>query len=296
MTLLPANPRAGIPLAFAAFFLFSLMDVAIKWLSAGYPLPQVVLFNSLMGLLPLALYAWYRGGLKAVRTRNLPGQVLRALFGLASGYTAFFAYTMMPLADAYAIMFAAPLFITALSVPMLGEKVGWRRWTAVLIGFLGVMVMLRPGSGGFDLALLLPVASALLYGISVLIVRRMGPVDPSAAFVFHGNLIGVAGSAVLLLFTGALQIAAADLPVFLVMGLFNGAAMICIVTAYRVAPAAVVAPFQYTQMLWAVVYGSLIWGDWPHLTVWIGSAIVLASGIYIFHREAVRGGHKERTA
>jgi drug/metabolite transporter (DMT)-like permease len=136
---------AGFGLGALAFGLFSLMDATVKWLSASYSVPQILACNALFALLPVGVMAVRRGGLAELRTRRLGMHVLRGLLGTTSGLLAFYAFSRLPLADAYAIIFATPLLITALSVPILGEAVGWRRWSAVVVGFIGVLVMLRPG-------------------------------------------------------------------------------------------------------------------------------------------------------
>src|SRR5688572_9547412 len=138
---------AGIGLAAVAFFMFTGMDAMVKWLSGRYPLHQVVFFNSLFSLIPVALMTARAGGLGRLRTRRPWLHLLRGILALLGTLGGFYAYTQMPLADAYAIIFIGPLLITALSVPLLGEPVGWRRWAAVGVGFAGVLVMLRPGTG-----------------------------------------------------------------------------------------------------------------------------------------------------
>jgi drug/metabolite transporter (DMT)-like permease len=144
-----ARPVAasGIGLGALAFGLFSIMDALIKWLSATYPVPQLVVFNALFALIPIAVLIVRRGGLLQLRTRRLGLHLLRGALGMLGSFLAFFAYSRLPLADAYAIIFATPLLITALSVPILGEAVGWRRWSAVVVGFVGVLINAAAGRG-----------------------------------------------------------------------------------------------------------------------------------------------------
>ncbi|MGH6942916.1 MAG: DMT family transporter, partial [Geminicoccaceae bacterium] len=136
---------AGLGLGALAFALFTCMDTMIKWLSAGYPVHELVFTNALFALLPIAVLTLRPGGLARLRTRRLALHVLRGVCGMGGAFLAFYAYSQVPLAEAYAIIFATPLLITALSVPVLGERVGWRRWSAVGVGFVGVLIMLRPG-------------------------------------------------------------------------------------------------------------------------------------------------------
>ena len=275
----------GIAFAASGFALFVVVDSLAKLLSAGYPLHQILFSNALFGLIPVMILAGIGGGAQRLRTRRLRLHLLRGLFSLATAYAAFFAYSRMSLADAYAIIFAGPLLVTVLSVPLLGEVVGWRRWTAVVVGFVGVLVMLRPGSGIFGVGAVGAFAAAMFYALSVTMVRRMAAGESSASFAFYG----LGTSAVVcgaLLFWQARPPAPADLPLFGAGGLIMGCALICLVSAYRSAPVAVVAPFHYTQIVWGAVIGYLVWGDVPHEAAIVGGSLVIASGLYILHREA----------
>lgn len=276
----------GIGLAALGFALFVAVDSLAKLLSAGYPLHQIVFANGVIGLIPLAVLVGLGGGSQRLRTRRLGQHLLRGLFGLATAYSAFFAYARMPLAEAYAIIFAGPLLVTALSVPLLGEVVGWRRWLAISVGFLGVLIMLRPGSGIVSIGALGALSAAVFYALSVTMVRRMAHGESSASFVFYGLGTGVVICGVLLLWD-AQPPASADLPLFAAAGLITGCGLICLITAYRIAPVAVVAPFHYTQIVWGVLVGYLVWGDLPHEAAIAGGGLVVASGLYVLHREAV---------
>lgn len=274
----------GIGLAVLAFALFTTMDTVIKWLSGGYSLPQIMVVNSIGGLVPvLALVAW-RGDWTVLRTRRLGLHLLRGSIAIGGGFAGFFAFTRMPLADAYAIIFSAPLLITALSVPILGERVGWRRWVAVAVGFTGVLVMLRPGQGVIDIGALGAIGAALAFSTGMLMVRRMSATETSCAFAFYSNLAGIALGALFTPLSFAVP-SLTDLALNLGAGMIGGTALVCIMTAYCQASPAILAPFQYTQMIWGVLYGLLIFGDQPDLWLAVGGGIVIASGLYILHRE-----------
>lgn len=275
---------AGIGFAAAAFALFTVMDTLIKWLSGGYPLAQIVFFMALFSIVPTSLIVVRAGGLSALRTRRLPGHLLRAGIGLASSFCSFVAYSRLPLADAYAIAFSAPLFITALSVPLLGESVGWRRWTAVAVGFVGVMVMLRPGSGGLGLGVLAALLGAVGYASSVILVRRLSRTETTAALMFYANLVALSVTGAMLPFEFVMP-DGRDMILLAGVGLTGGCAQILLISGFRYAPAVVVAPFQYTQLLWGALYGFLIWGDVPNRWMLFGAPIVMASGLYILYRE-----------
>ncbi|HET8728542.1 MAG TPA: DMT family transporter [Alphaproteobacteria bacterium] len=285
-----ARPNAvamGIGAAALAFALFTMMDTTIKWMSAGYPLHQIILTNALFALVPVLAAVGRTGSWAAFRTRRLGLHLLRGTIAIGGAYGGFFAFSRMPMADTYAILFASPLFITALSALVLKEDVGWRRWTAVLIGFAGVIVMLRPGAGVIGLGALGALAGSFSYSAGVLLVRLMGRQESAVSFVLYTNLMIALGGAALLP-TGFVVPGAGDFALMAFAGLLNGTAMLLVVSAFRWAPAAVVAPFQYTQMIWGVLFGYLVWGDLPDLPLFVGGGIVVASGLYILHRETVR--------
>lgn len=282
-----ARASTGILLSLGAYALFTLMDASIKTLGGRYHVVQVVFFNALFGLATVLLIAAARGTIAGVRSPQWRLHLLRWIIGLPGGLAIFWVYPRMPLADVYAILFAAPLFMTALSVPVLGEKVGWRRWSAVVIGFVGVLVMLRPGAGLLEATALAALFGALVHASNMLLLRRMRGIDPPEAF-------GVWGNGLTLLATGIVvpwlwqPPSAADLALHAFAGSIAGGGFLLLVIAYAKAPVAVLAPFQYSQMLYGIAVGAVLFGDWPEPTILAGAAIVVGSGLYIFHREGVR--------
>jgi drug/metabolite transporter (DMT)-like permease len=282
-----SSAALGIGLALLAFALFSSVDAMIKWLSADYPVHQMLFFNAIFALVPVALMTYRAGGLCELRTRRIGLHLLRAGCGTIAGFSAFTAYSMMPLADAYAIIFATPLLITVLSVPLLGETVRWRRWSAVLVGFVGVLIMLQPGNGSFDFAAGAALLAASASALSIILVRKLSTTETTASIAFYANA-AVAVVMACLLPIGFVPPTLADLGLMAVAGLAGGAALMFLIAGYRRAQAAVVAPFQYSQMLWGVLLGWLLWGDLPAATVAVGATIVVASGLYILYREVVR--------
>ena len=219
--------------------------------------------------------------------------MVRGLIGLATGLCFFYAFKVMPLADAYAIAFAAPLVMTALSMPILGEAVGMRRWAAVVVGFLGVVVMLRPGTAGIgemlNIGTIAAIAGTVLFALVVLLTRKLSRVDTNAGIIFHAGLVGVLGSTALL----PLDFIMPGIDGFLLLalvGLLGGVGVIAFTEALCHAPVAILAPFDYTAMIWAVAFGYVIWADLPDGWTLTGTAIVIASGLYVLHRETRRGG------
>lgn len=286
-TLAGAKPSAlaGIGWFVFAILCFGVMDAMIKLASADYGTWQIMFFRAAASILPVEVLVHWSGGLSSLRTKRLGSHILRALVGLAAVYGFFTSFRLMPLADAYAIGFAAPLFMTALSGPVLGEKVGWRRWAAVLVGFAGVMVMLRPGQGVLSLAALVPLAAAFFYSLTMLYVRVLARTETNAAIVFYFLLTLAAVSGVVMLPDWKTP----DLPglaLLLAIGLVGGVAQIAFTQAFRLTAPSLLAPFEYTAMVWAVGFGYLLFGDIPDQAIWLGSAIVIASGLYIIHRES----------
>ena len=275
----------GIALMTATMALMSVMDALVKWLAADYPTVQIVFFRSLFAFVPLGVLVFRDGYASALRVRSPLWQGLRCLAGLGAMITFFHALGLMPLADVIAIAFAAPLFVTALSVPILREVVGLRRWTAVGIGFLGVLIMIEPGPGVFRPVALIPLVAALFYALAMVLTRRLTRTETSVSIVFYYAVVATLASGAVLPFYWVTP----DLVDFCLLasvGLVGGVGQILLTSAYRHAEASTLAPFDYTAMIWAVLLGYFIWEEIPGVNIWIGVLVVAASGIYIVHREA----------
>lgn len=279
-------------MALAAFALFTLMDVAVKRLGADLPAIQVLFLLSLASFLTVtAVAAWrHRGDLARLRTRRLRLHLLRWLLGSTGGLALYWCYPRMPIADAYAIMFTSPLLITALSVPLLRERVDWRRWAAVGAGFVGVLIVLEPGGAGLATgAAFAALAGAVLFALNMLLLRGMGSDEPV-------ELLGLFGNGPTVLAAGALMLLApldglwrspapADLLLAGGAGIIAAAGFLLMAGAFRNAPAATIAPFQYSQMVYGLAAGLLLFGDVPRPRMVLGAAIIVASGLYVLHRE-----------
>jgi drug/metabolite transporter (DMT)-like permease len=282
----------GIASMLLAVAIFSCMDALIKWLSASYPTIEIVFFRSSFAFLPL-LPALMRGGRAALRTRRPLAQAGRAAIGVVSMFGFFYCFRLMPLADVFGIAFSAPIFVTALSVPMLGEKVGIRRWSAVVVGFLGVLVILRPDTGVFASASWIALFATALYALGQIFVRDLTKTETTTCIVFYVTLTTTVVSAAALPFVWVTP-GTGDAVLLVAVGILGGVAQLAFTRAFRLAPAAVVSPFDYSGLLYAGVIGYYVWGDVPTVTFLIGAAIVMASGLYILYREtklaALRGG------
>lgn len=275
----------GIVCIVVAVFLLSLCDAMAKWLGhAGYQAFQIVFFRYLFGLLPVMVFVW-RSGFGSLRTRRPLVHALRAglMFGALS--TFFAGLRVLPLAEAVAITFTAPLFVTALSAPLLREPVGPRRWAAVLVGFVGTLVVLRPGTEAFRVESLLPLFSALCFALAMLMTRWMARSETNEAMLTYSTL--GAGLACLPFLGFVWRPVEADhLWLFLAIGILGGIGANFMISAYRHAPAAVIAPFDYTALLWTALLGWFLFQDRPDEMVWLGAAIIVAAGLYITRREA----------
>jgi drug/metabolite transporter (DMT)-like permease len=300
----------GILFVVAGVSLFSVQDVIIKGISGSYPVHEIVFVRGIMSAPAILLIARLEGQMAHLRTRRPGLHLLRAsLFFLT--YTCYYlGLATLPLADVVTLFFAAPLFVTALSVPLLGEQVGPREWLAVCAGFAGVVVAMRPGAMVIDPAAILPVLAALFYAIVCVITRRLGSTDSGSSIAFYSTtFMLVAGGAMgLLLGQGRLTAGQhaslqfllrpwvlpswPDLGLMALCGLIASVGYYCLAQAYRVAAAKVVAPFEYVAVPLGAVWGYVAWGDVPGAHVLLGMAIILGSGLYVLRRQraAVAGG------
>ncbi|MHA1151068.1 MAG: DMT family transporter [Alphaproteobacteria bacterium] len=278
----------GIALMILAVGLYSIMDAMVKWLGPSYPTLELVFFRSLFAFVPIAYVLYRSGSLAALRTKNPLGHGARAMAGLISISLFFYAYTRMPLANVVAISFAAPLLVTALSIPLLGERVGWRRWTAVLVGFLGVVIMVKPDAGLFDRIAVLALLGTVFYALVIVSIRKLSRTETPLAIVFYYALTATLVTGAVMPFVWVMPDAEGWVLLILV-GVIGGIAQFAMTHAFRLAEVSIVAPFDYLHIIWAALLGFFIWGEVPGNTIWIGVPIVMASGIYILFREAHLG-------
>ena len=275
----------GIGLAVIGMFGMAVMDALAKFLTTGYAVSQIIMVRNGIGALGILVFVLTRPSGLAVLQPRMPGLLLlRSIMNLIAAFCFFTALRYMPLADAFAIAFAAPLFITALSVPLLGEHVGIRRWSAVIFGFVGVLFVVQPDPDAFRVEALLPLGAAFSYAISMLIGRKLTRHMTTSAIMFWPSLVAVAATAILMPWHWRTP-EPVDGGLFITMGLIGTLGMSLITQGYRYAPASIIAPFDYTVLFWGVIFGWLIWNEFPGLNVWIGSAILISSGLYLLYRE-----------
>ena len=278
----------GIALMVLAVGLFAIMDALVKWLGQDYTTVQILFFRSVFAFIPLGFLIFRGGVARALRMQSPLAHLVRSLVGLVAISTFFYGFARLPLADVIAISFAAPIFVTALSVPLLGEKVGPLRWSAVLVGFIGVMIMLQPGTGLFNPISAIPLFGTIFYALAMIMVRKLSHTETAASIVFYFTLTCALVSGALLPF----QWSTPDLPdlaLLIAVGLVGGLAQITVTKAFSLADIAVVIPFEYTGMIWGALFGYLIWAEVPGNNIWVGVTIVTASGLFILYREASLG-------
>jgi drug/metabolite transporter (DMT)-like permease len=274
----------GIVFMLLSCALLTLHDAGTKWLTADYPVGQIMFIRSAVAVLLIGAVASRSGGAKALRVRDFKGQLIRAALFMLSSFLIVISLKLMALPIVTAVIFVAPIFVTALAGPLLGEQVGWRRWSAVLLGFIGVFLIVDPLGETWRWTALIPLAAALATGLRDIVTRQITGRESTLSVLFMMALVtAVAG-----LFTMPLGWAWPSLPdlaLFVALGLAQGAAHYLQIDAFRMAEATVLAPFRYSMLIWSVLLGFLIWGDTLSLGASVGVAIVGGSGLYIFHRE-----------
>lgn len=285
---------------------FSIQDATIKWLSGDYPLHEVVFARAMIGCVMMLALMHFEGGLRMLATSNLRLLVARGLLIAVANSCFFAALAAMQMAEAVAIFFVAPLVITAMSAMFLGEPVGPRRWGAVIVGLVGVVVVMRPGSEAFTPVAVLPVMAALAYSSMQMLTRRIGTAEKASTMAFFIQLTMVSVSLVMWAVAGHGRYAPDDNPslefllrawtvpnafdavLFVGIGALSAAGAYLISQGYRIAQAPLLAPFEYVALPMAVLLGLVLFDERPDGTAMAGIALILASGLYTLHRETVR--------
>ena len=262
-------------------------DAVLKWMTSDYHVAQIMLCRGLFISIPLTILVWRAGGLITLRTSNIKGHSLRAFLVIIGTFLFVSGLKYLPITDAVAIAFAGPLFITALAPKFLGEQVGWRRWVAVLAGFTGIMLIIRPGSDVFQWAALLPLAASLTGAFRDILTRGMSATETSEALLCYTSF-GVVLAALIYSPSIWTPVSLEDWGWFALGGLFIGSAHFLMIETYRYGEAVMVAPFKYSGVIWAAFLGYLIWNDVPNMSTVFGIVIVVSASLYILQRERLR--------
>lgn len=274
----------AIMLKLLSIALFAVMGGLIKYGARSLPVGEVVVLRSLFAFLPLAFMIQRSGGFGTLKTRRIGAHLRRSFPGFWGMVCGFSALTLLPLADATAINFAAPILTTLLAIPLLGERVGIHRGTAILVGFVGMLVMVRPGEASLSIGAIWGLTGAVATAFAMIAIRKMEATEPSLSIVFYYTLFCTIGGLISLPFAAEWP----SLPDFAALasaGMIGGVAQVLMTRSYRLAPASVIAPFDYTALIFAMIVGFTVWREVPSLTTLTGAGLVIASGLYILYRE-----------
>lgn len=285
----------------AGIFVFSFQDVVIKTVAGSYPVHEVVAIRCLVSIPILLAMLHWDAGIRTLLSPRLKWLVLRGAMLMVSYTTYYLAFPSLPLASIVALYFTVPLFITALAGPFLGEKIGLSRWIATLVGFAGVVVMMRPAGGLFEWASLLPVASAFCYGSAALMARRLGATDSAPVMAFYQNALFLMGALLLAAifgggaYEGERQASLAflmrgwtvpgtrDLLLMAATGPIAAVGTVLLTQAYRLAEANLVASFEYSGLIWASLWGFTFWSEVPGAATLAGAALIVGAGLYMLY-------------
>ncbi|WP_439137426.1 DMT family transporter [Roseicyclus sp.] len=288
-----ATQLRGVALALASFAIYATHDVLIKYLGGIYSPFQIVFFSVLFGFPMMVLFMMRDAQGVSLKPVHPGWTALRTSIIVVNAATAFYAFSVLPLAQTYAILFAAPLLITLLAIPMLGERVGLRRGAAVGVGLCGVLIVLQPGVTEFSLGHLAALVAAVCSAMNAVIMRKIGGAERAVVLLLYPMIANVVVMGAALPFVYR-PMPGLDLLAAAIIAAFALFATWLLILAYRVAPAAKVAPMQYSQIIWATIFGALFFDEALEWSTAIGTAVIVASGIYIVFRED-RGGRSATT-
>jgi len=274
----------GALFALAAFGLYASHDVVVKFLGEQYSPFQIIFFSGLLGFPYVTLMLMRDKTDGNLRPRHTWWVTVRTLTALLNVVAGFYAFSVLPLAQAYAIFFAMPLLITLMAIPLLGERVGLHRGVAVVVGLVGVIVVLQPGTVPLGLGQLAALAAAFTGAFVSVIVRKIGQDERSAVLMLYPMMLNFLATGAMLPFVYQ-PMPVEHLGLLALMSFLGFVATIFVIEAYRTSPAVVVAPMQYSQIIWAAFYGYLFFDEGIDLPTLIGTAIIIASGMYIVMRE-----------
>ena len=283
------NPMLGVSAMLLSVLLFPMMDATVKWLGATYPTQQIMFFRCLVAMIPVAIIIYSRGGPVILKTGRPGMHLLRSVLGISAMGFAFYAFSLMRLADAISILHTTPLFMTVLSVFILGERVGINRWSAVTAGFIGMLIVVRPGEGMLESGSLFMLIAALLIGFTTIIIRHLSTKDDPVCITFYFTVTGVVVSTIGIAILGWETPPPSDWIYLIGVGLFGGLAQYLMTLSYRHSQIAIVAPLKYLSIAFGGLLAYFIWSEIPDLQSMTGIVIIVASGLYTLHREILKG-------
>jgi drug/metabolite transporter (DMT)-like permease len=294
------SPLKSICYLIGGVFVFSLQDVIIKWISGKYPVHEIVLIRSFFAIIPILFIAYLEGGLHLLRTNHYVTHIIRSFLMFGAYICFYLSLAALPLAETVSLFFSAPIFITILSVTSLDEKVEFRSWIAVLVGFFGVIIMLRPSSKMIDPAAFLALLAAFLYAIASIITRRLGKTENGVSLAFYPIVMYIIFSTILSISLNNIAVTQkshhslaflfrewqlplqGDLFLFIILGLIAAVGFYFLSQAYRLGQPSTIAPFEYIAVPLSVVWGYVFWKDMLEPQSVIGMVLIVGSGLYIF--------------
>ena len=272
----------------AGVALLTANDAVSKYLTQSHPVGQVICLRQAATLLVIVPYVMVAAGWGALRVSSWSGQLLRGGLFIANAALIVLAFSLLPLATVIVIMFSSPIFLALMSAPLLSERVTAERWISIVAGFVGVLIVIRPGATAFEWTLLIPVAASLANALRDIVTRRLSRTETSIAILFWSTII-VMGAGLLTAPFGWKPVSSTDAAWFVAAGVFNATAHFLIIEALRLGEASVISPVRYTSLIWAALLGYAVWGDVPSAWLLAGSAFIIAAGVYMIRVEARKG-------
>ena len=279
-------PLRGLVYMGLGVFCMSVVDAASKQLVGGYSLAQIMFFTRIPAPFFAIALAIGQGGILTLGTRRMGWHVLRGIASAATAVTFVACLRLLPLADAVAITFVSPLLMSALSVPMLRERVGPRRWAAILVGLIGVIVVLQPSGAGFGLGPVLALSAALTYALSLNLSRLMSDTESSQSMLFWFSVFMLVGAGLLMPFDWQTP-DFFDSLLFALLAVSATLGQYCVIQAFRYGQVSLLAPLEYSALIWATSFGFIFWGEFPTPTVLLGAMVIILSSLYVVQREAL---------
>ena len=279
------RPLFGIVAMLFSVLTFATMDTIVKWLSSDYPTYQIMFFRSSVALIPVAVFIMMAGGVKVLKTDQLGLHIIRSVFGIGAMGCAFYGIANMPLAEAMAIFHSSPILMTALSVIMLQEKVGIRRWLAVFAGFVGMLLVVQPGSGLFTNGAVFMLIAAVFVALTSNVIRKLSRLDDPACITFYFTFSATVVTGIASLLWGWIKPDTTDLLMLIAVGLLGGCGQYLMSLSFKNAEVGLVSPLKYLMIVFGGVFGYLFWSELPNQIAIIGIAVIISSGVYTMHRE-----------
>jgi len=279
------RPTLGIVVFIGNLLIMAFLSAMVKHLSQSYPLSEILMFRFIFAALLFWFVLLSSVGLAGLRTRRPFDHAIRTCSGITSLALLYFALSKIPIADATALSYAAPIFITVLSIYILRETIGIRRWLAVISGFIGVLLIAQPGGAGWNIGVAAATGSAVTAAVVAIWLRRLSASERSVTIGIYYNTTGALVCGVWTILGVTVMPPIADWPLWALFGLLCGGQQWLLTISFRYAEASLLAPFEYLAMIFAAIIGFVFWGEVPVLTTWLGALVIAASGLFIFKRK-----------